>query len=263
MRRRRAFTLVELLVVIAIIGVLVALIMPAVQAARESSRRTACINNLHNHVLALTSYHAAQSRLPLGRYAGAETLPPPLDWSWAALVLPYLENVPLASRIDYKLPCTAPANLPAIEVPLALFRCPSGMLDFPGDTDYAGVLGTAMNTIPNAPSQPDEPIFNRGVLISRNQLKDGVSFRQVTDGLSYTLAVVECVDVEPDDGGVWASGASCISHDTGRVNEDPQGISSLHPGGALGARADGSAGLLSEDADPLILGALCTRDSQD
>src|SRR5438105_3620381 len=94
MRRKLAFTLVELLVVIAIIGVLVALLLPAVQMARESARRMACQNNLKQVGLALQSYHDGQRSFPPGYVsavdaAGNDTGP---GWGWAAKALPYMEQ---------------------------------------------------------------------------------------------------------------------------------------------------------------------------
>ena len=106
-RARLAFTLVELLVVIAIIGVLVALLLPAVQSARESSRRTACQSNLHNFALAGQSYVAAHQQFPVaaqdrqGAWNGSE--PPPLArHGGISFLLPYFENGATFSQIDYR-----------------------------------------------------------------------------------------------------------------------------------------------------------------
>ena len=119
-----------------------------------------------------------------------------------------------------------------------------------------------MNTLSRRRGQ-GEAVFNRGLLINSRDFRGGVRFGQVTDGLSCTLVVVECGDVAQEDGGYWASGINCVSHDTGTVNSDPTGMFSLHPGGAHGARADGSVSFYSEDVEPLTLGALCTRASDD
>lgn len=260
---RTGFSLVELLVVIAISSLLLGLLLPAVQSSREAGRRTECASNLHNHAAALAAYHDAYGRFPPGRLLGTPSpTAPPLDFSWAAQILAELEQSALASRLDLHAPWNAPANRVVVETPLPIFRCPSSVESFPGDTDYGGVLGTAMNTVPGTP-RVSGAVFNRGVLIAGQAARDGVDAGQITDGLSKTWAVVECADLSAEDGGYWASGVTGVSHDAGRVNEDQLGIYSLHPGGAHAAHADGSVHFYADDVEPLILGALCTRASED
>src|SRR5438034_2097020 len=91
---RSGFTLVELLVVIAIIGTLAALLLPAVQGARESARKTSCTNNIRNLVLACTQYHDAQQSFPSGWIVNRDTATQPQKnsegWGWGAMILPYL-----------------------------------------------------------------------------------------------------------------------------------------------------------------------------
>ena len=128
----RGFTLVELLVVIAIIGVLVALLLPAVQAAREAARRTSCTNNLKQIGLALQNHVLAKKTFPPGQkqfvYQGE-------PWAWSALILPYMEEMPIYQQIvflaqpSYSPNCvnnvTNPNNIGPTQKPIATFLCPS------------------------------------------------------------------------------------------------------------------------------------------
>jgi prepilin-type N-terminal cleavage/methylation domain-containing protein/prepilin-type processing-associated H-X9-DG protein len=98
---RNGFTLVELLVVIAIIGILVALLLPAIQAAREAARRSSCVNNLHQIGVALQNYHSAKGVFPYGANDGdCETDTPPREvMAWRVLILPYMEHQPLYDQL--------------------------------------------------------------------------------------------------------------------------------------------------------------------
>src|SRR5438477_4220588 len=118
-RGRGGFTLVELLVVIAIIGVLVALLLPAVQAAREAARRMSCGNNLRQVGLALQNYHEVTNCLPVARN------PFPLVQSALSRILPFVEQGNVHQLVDYTQPVGAVANQAALETPIKLFICPS------------------------------------------------------------------------------------------------------------------------------------------
>src|SRR4051812_42101799 len=100
-RKKSGFTLVELLVVIAIIGVLVALLLPAIQAAREAARRTACTNNLKQIALALLAYHDSHGQFPLGAYSAVQEdhLAEEDGLGWATQILPQLDEHPLYDKI--------------------------------------------------------------------------------------------------------------------------------------------------------------------
>lgn len=119
----RGFTLVELLVVIAIIGLLVALLLPAVQAARESARRSQCANNLKQIGLALHNYHDVQNAFPNSDTGGsigrASAFTP---------ILPYLEQAPAYSLYDFSLGNSDPANMRVVSQQLAVYLCPSAVM---------------------------------------------------------------------------------------------------------------------------------------
>ena len=136
--KANGFTLVELLVVIAIIGILIGMLLPAVQQVREAARRTTCKNNLRQLGLALHNYESAQRRFPagylyvLGSDYGSQTGYSVtagdanyLGQAWGTLVLPYLEQQNLYDQVDLKLPGFDPANLIARETQLDVFLCPT------------------------------------------------------------------------------------------------------------------------------------------
>jgi prepilin-type N-terminal cleavage/methylation domain-containing protein len=121
-RARRGFTLIELLVVIAVVGVLIALLLPAVQAAREASRRMTCQNHLKQIGLAAQSIEAATKRLPPPK-AGNGTYNE--LGSTFVLLLPYLEQIQLSKNYDATKSIFDPQNLPVTGTPLSIYLCPS------------------------------------------------------------------------------------------------------------------------------------------
>ncbi len=125
---RHGFTLIELLVVIAIIAVLVSLLLPAVQNAREAARRTQCRNNLRQIGVALHNYHSSHNVFPPGYVSGAAWPATTNGWSWCAQLLPDLDQLPLYEQINFQLPVENAANQAVVSVTLPVFLCPTDQL---------------------------------------------------------------------------------------------------------------------------------------
>ena len=197
-QKRLGFTLVELLVVIAIIGILVALLLPAVQTAREAARRTKCSNNLRQMGIALHSYHDGQKRFPTGVYGGPVARPEQ-GYSWAVAMLPNLEEQSLYDRIapDFE---PAPARriwfdtgsiIPGGDQELSVFRCPSSQL--PSHTENTGVEymdGYATSDYKACSGKQDTGMFCtlRECIEVGNRV---IRMKHVRDGLSKTIAFGE------------------------------------------------------------------------
>jgi prepilin-type N-terminal cleavage/methylation domain-containing protein/prepilin-type processing-associated H-X9-DG protein len=190
--QRRAFTLIELLVVIAIIGVLMGLLLPAVQKVREAAARMQCFNNLKQIGLALHNYHDTEGSFPP---AIAETFAPqprdPHQWlSWMGRIMPYIEQSALNANMEAAFasqgsspdPFVNPPHL-GFSLPLTNFRCPLDARQYQASyadgltvafTGYLGVSGTNLRT-------------NDGVLYWNSRTR----FADITDGTSNTLMVGE------------------------------------------------------------------------
>ncbi|HVU89850.1 MAG TPA: DUF1559 domain-containing protein [Pirellulales bacterium] len=189
--RRAAFTLVELLVVIAIIGFLIALLLPAVQAARESSRRVSCANNLKQLGLALLECYDAQQHFPAGRGG-----PTPLVFSPQAYILPYVEQNGLYGQLDLKSAPTTLGiagvtysganNAAAAAQAVRVLQCPSDPAEgqVPGST-FGGtnyVANTGSGTVDNGTLVSADGVF---------YLTSAVRFADLVDGSSHTAAFSE------------------------------------------------------------------------
>lgn len=240
-KRRIAFTLVELLVVIAIIGILIALLLPAVQAAREAARRMQCQNNLKQVGLALLNYESDHGVLPPG---GIENIPRTYGTSWWVRIFPYVEAGNIADQFDYSLGGwlgsgstnsgnnNAPAAALLQDKEFPFMYCPSSMLprkvldEALGQTGYtqriqcatyAGIAGAADGNDSNIFSAKYYPfvflakgwISTGGVLIQYR----AVSINEITDGMSNTIAVGEQSDFLSPQGSApspWgANGTPC------------------------------------------------------
>lgn len=196
--RASAFTLVELLVVIAIIGILVALLLPAIQAAREAARRSQCFNNVKQLGLALQMYHDTHGTFPPGHVeSGVDGPSYRHQFSWLTLCLPYLEERSIADLID-------PADIdPALNAHVNPKFIPAGknlIATFICSSDPVGQT--------NPDWAPTNYLGNQGIVCEcRNEVCSGIfghdtqfKMSQITDGTSQTIAIGETLkgDLDPD-----------------------------------------------------------------
>lgn len=193
MPRRSGFTLVELLVVIAIIGILVALLLPAVQAAREAARKTQCLNNLKQIGLATLNYENQVGTLPPAICIGPNEFG---AWSAQARLLPYMEEGNLSSQINFGT--TYKTQLQVIKQRVNVYFCPSDPNDHPSGSDgleqypitYAANMGSWLVYRP-LNSLVGEG--NNGVFVPNS----GKRLAEITDGLSKTLFFAEVKAFQP------------------------------------------------------------------
>ena len=218
------FTLVELLVVIAIIGLLIGLLLPAVQVARETARRSACANNLKQIGLALITYESTKKSLPPSFVDNNRTYQSPGDaannvtlLAWSALILPFLEQQPLYSQLDA---ATAGMTLywgnvaaaqAAGRTVLPTYRCPTEADTGRDSTGYGincygGNAGRYALAHWQFPGNPASPASDRGGVIWNNP---GIKNREITDGLSKTVLVMERASTAEPSGLLNCGGIRC------------------------------------------------------
>jgi len=291
MSLRPGFTLIELLVVIAIIAVLTALLLPAVQEAREAARRAQCVNNLKQVGLALHSYHSANNVFAIGYVAwpNANTNVTSPGWGWASALLPALDQQPLYNATNFNLVIEEPSNSTTRTTALGIFVCPTDR--------FTGLFTmTDVNNQPIADAQTNSYAgnFGRDINIANNPGSgNGIFVRNlafgaqaITDGMSQTVAVGErgsLLTRVPWAGAI--NGGICrvtpgspsrstrtktapveplARADTGGGTStdlffDPDDFYSPHPAGLNFLMCDGSVRFIKTSISPAVYGDLCSR----
>ncbi len=202
-KQPRAFTLVELLVVIAIIGVLVALLLPAVQAAREAARRAQCQHHLVQIGIAINNYEMAHTAYPVGTVAATgpvRSVSQGYHHGWTIQLLPYVEQSAVYRHVDPAVSVYDSSHARVRTHNVAVYRCPSAWLGGDGYSDYAGLQHDR-----ESPIDTD----NDGVFF----LNSRVRYQDLSDGTSQTLFVGEKLATQGDLG--WMSGTRAILRNTG------------------------------------------------
>ncbi len=271
MRSFRGFTLIELLVVIAIIGVLIALLLPAVQAAREAARRVQCTNNLLQLSIAVQNYEAANQLLPPGVVnptGPISNTPTGYHFGWAARVLPYIEESAVYNHLNFGVGVYDVSNITARAIVIGPMLCPSdgganrasiesiqearGGEGGPGNASpygEAGSGGLAQSSYAACHHDVEAPIdtTNHGAFY----LNSTIGFDDITDGTSKTIFLGE--KRRTGDLG-WASGTSATLRNTGR---GPNAFVAPAAGGPAGA-GGGAAG---SPEGPLYVGGFSSLHS--
>jgi prepilin-type N-terminal cleavage/methylation domain-containing protein/prepilin-type processing-associated H-X9-DG protein len=297
LKRSRGFTLVELLVVIAIIGILVALLLPAIQAAREAARRTQCTNNLKQISLGLNNYHDTFRIFPPGawNYANRGN-----GLAWTVFILPFIEQQTVYEEFDFGRNSWNNFNhLPGMNL-IPAYHCPSLRLKNgaggageqiggkdPYTTHYYSVMGPQgvnpfgttgpANYPTNGNANPHGGFATGGILYRNSTTRIG----DVTDGTSNTMIVGEISWDEANCYRNWVRGITGTGDGeaagslkniefgirvvpyNGSNNFNDVSFGSQHPGGCQFAFADGSVTLITEAIDLNLLKALASREGKE
>ena len=292
MKNKKGFTLVELLVVIAIIGILIGMLLPAVQQVREAARRTTCMNHIRQQSLAVLNYESTFEAFPPGWQIGdpldAESEP---GWGWSAYILPYIEMDNIHNQINFNEAIDDHDHEDVIREVIPVYLCPSQVnateivnLDthieehahrhndddddddhdhgeelLVGRSDYSGVFGST--------EIEDSPLDGNGVFYAGS----AIEFRNIYDGSSNTLMIgervqhhgsISWVGMVPEVAEPMArivGGADHAPNDT--HDEHFEDFRSDHPGGIVTALCDGSSHFVNENISEEVFQALATRNA--
>lgn len=294
---RNGFTIVELLTTIGIIAALTAILIPAVNAARNSARKTGCANNMRQIGLAITGYESARSEFPVGQTWVSRRPEDAFPYAWSMSILSFLEQQQVADQFNKSKIFLEPSNLLAASTVIPTYICPGATereehrnsseqlynVDGPGNglacIDYLGIAGPSPDSV--NPASGDLYGSQRGILIGTKGLKNGdkvkapkaVRDADVTDGLSKTACVTECtgrgLDGDGDFNGTWVSGRN-VGHIAKTINGtkaskswQKERVFSEHPGGAHFLMCDGSLQFLRTDTTKQVLKAIASRNGEE
>jgi prepilin-type processing-associated H-X9-DG protein len=219
-------------------GILVALLLPAIQSAREAARRAQCSNHLKQIALAFHNYHDVYGTFPPAYIPDEDGQP---KHSWRVLILPFLEQSYIYDQYDFDEPWNSPNNLAVTNQAVPVYVCPSNPAGSPGSTETNYMVITGPNTV-----------FDGG---------KACKIREILDGTSNTLMVVEVSGTQVN----WAEpkdlDASTITYPLGSPGGNSP--SSRHPGGLMAAMCDGSVRFISDSTAPQTFDALMTKAGQE
>jgi prepilin-type N-terminal cleavage/methylation domain-containing protein len=283
---RRGFTIIELLVVIAIIGILIALLLPAIQAARETARRAACQNNLRQIAIATQNYHDAMQHLPPPK-VGSTTFSE--QASTLVLMLPYLEDSDRYAEFDLSQPIGSAANLRIASQPLDVYTCPSMRLPRVVPETACGELLAAGSYMISTRTEYkkwkqldgafDDPQPDGSYSLGLKDIVDGTSKTILLGEINYGhqgFLWATCPDFDGQSrwgDHTWANGYWFLAwgHMAGEKPwlynntdlythpESARVFRSDHPGGVQFVMLESSVQFLSDDASPEVRRALVTR----
>ena len=289
---RRGFTLIELLVVIAIIAVLIGLLLPAVQQAREAARRTQCKNHLKQIGLALHNYHDTFGTMPSGWIAvdpvsGRPSAHEGLSGAgWATMILPYIEQRNAYERFDPRVAINDPLNAAFLQIPIAVYKCPSDPQpdDFEIQEEGGGAVlaklpianyiasfgPESLDGCENAPG--NMPVASNGQCFGSGFFyhNSSVRLKDLTDGTSNTYMVGERKTVSElgwytSWPGMVPEGEEAFQRICGSADHTPNhpaahfdDFSSQHTGGAQFCMGDGAVRFISENIDSGVFQGLAS-----
>lgn len=285
MKKRNAFTLVELLVVIAIIGILIGMLLPAVQQVREAARRIHCSNNIRQIGLALMNYESAHKKFPPGWKTLDQTAIAEPGWGWSASILPYIEGQNVSDQINFNVAIDDHMHEDVIQSVVPVYLCPSEVADtivnldthiehdhdddsfayheqeheheelWVGRSNYSGVFGSI--------EIEDNPLNGNGAFYANSKvrfadLKDGTSNTFIVGERTNELGPISWVGVVPHVDEPLSRIVGSADHSPNHPEGHFEDFRSYHPNGINVVMADGSAHFITSSINPLVFQSLAT-----